>query len=95
MVERWQPYCGGEFVNRPELPTVTLCSAKSDPLPNQSTYHIPIRDTVSQTVTLGLATVMQWRLTDKHTSSRRGQPTVRCSFASAGPSETERVACAA
>ena len=46
-------------------------------------------------VELGLATVMQWRLTDKHTSSRRGQPTVRCSFASAGPSETERVACAA
>lgn len=39
-------------------------------------------------VQLGVATVMEWRLTDKLTSSRRGQPTVRCSYASVQWNET-------
>ena len=34
---------------------------------------------------LAVATVVEWRLTDKHTSSRRGQPTVRCSYACVQP----------
>jgi len=33
-------------------------------------------------VELGVATVMLWRLTDKATTRRRGQPAVRCAFAS-------------
>ena len=36
-------------------------------------------------VELGLATVMEWWLTDKRTTSRRGRPTVRCSYASVQP----------
>jgi predicted aspartyl protease/transposase InsO family protein len=31
---------------------------------------------------LGVATVVEWWLTDKSTTSRRGKPTVRCSYAS-------------
>jgi transposase InsO family protein len=42
---------------------------------------------------LGVATVVQWRLQDKQTTVRSGQPTVRCSYlsaAAAARSETER-----
>ena len=32
-----------------------------------------------------MATVIEWRLTDKQATSRRGKPTVRCSYASVQP----------
>jgi hypothetical protein len=38
---------------------------------------------------LAVATEMHWWLTDKDTSSRRGKPTVRCSYASAQLDESE------
>ena len=41
---------------------------------------------------LGVATTVQWWRTDKHATSRRGEPTVRCSYlsaAGAAPSESE------
>jgi hypothetical protein len=43
-------------------------------------------------VELGVATVIEWWLTDKTTTTRRGQPTVRCSYANAEyvVSETSR-----
>ena len=34
-------------------------------------------------VQLGVATVMEWRLTERRPTARRGQPTVRCSYLSA------------
>ena len=37
---------------------------------------------------LGVATVVEWWLTDKSTTHRRGQPTVRCSYLDARPSES-------
>jgi len=40
-------------------------------------------------VELAVATVMEWRLTDKLSTSRRGAPTVRCSYLSAQPAESE------
>ena len=33
-------------------------------------------------VQLGVATVVKWWLTERQSKSRRGQPTVRCSYAS-------------
>ena len=36
-------------------------------------------------VELAVATVIEWRLTDKQATSRRGKPTVRCSYASVQP----------
>ena len=36
-------------------------------------------------VELGVATVIEWRSTDKRTTCRRGKPTVRCSYLSAQP----------
>ena len=46
-------------------------------------------------VELGVATVVQWRLTDKLKSSRRGQPTVRCSYMSVQQCESETASVAA
>ena len=40
-------------------------------------------------VELGVATVIEWRLTDKQATKRRGTPTVRCSYLSAQPAESE------
>ena len=40
-------------------------------------------------VELAVATVMEWRLTDKLSTSRRGVPTVRCSYLSARSDESE------
>ena len=39
-------------------------------------------------VELGLATAVEWRLTDKQATSRRGAPTVRCSYLSVQPLES-------
>jgi hypothetical protein len=36
-------------------------------------------------VELAVATVIEWRLTDQQATSRRGKPTVRCSYASVQP----------
>ena len=40
---------------------------------------------------LGVATAVEWWLTDKLTTNRRGTPTVRCSYASVQPLKNEPV----
>jgi hypothetical protein len=47
------------------------------------------KQTAAAVTELGLATEVQWRLTDRQTSSRGGQPTVRCAYATASPCERE------
>jgi hypothetical protein len=42
-------------------------------------------------VELGVATGLEWWLTDKRTTNRRGTPTVRCSYASVQPLKSEPV----
>ena len=47
--------------------------------------------TAAPAMELGVATVVQWWLTDKSTSSRRGLPTVRCSYLGVQPAESGSV----
>ena len=48
-------------------------------------YELRQQQRAGRVEELAVATVVEWRPTDKHTSSRRGQPTVRCSYACVQP----------
>ena len=45
-------------------------------------------ETTGPAVELAVATAVEWWMTDKQTTSRRGVPTVRCSYASVQPLRT-------